>query len=196
MISTLPPYLFINSIITSPTLEQSIVKVAKSTHTWMGESIKIALVFDKPFWRDKESSGTIFSNVGPIPEMYDHCNYEDSFFALKGFLNGSYFSLSREERLLKILNQLKRYFGETVMSYKSYEECIWRNEALTFMPYDQHILPHQNNGHLLFRRPLWKNKLFIGGTETAESFPGYMEGAIISAESIVNQILEPQLHEK
>lgn len=39
----------------------------------MGESIKVGLTYATPFWREK-SSETIFSNVGPIPEMYDYSN--------------------------------------------------------------------------------------------------------------------------
>ena len=34
----------------------------------MGESIKVGLTYATPFWREK-SSETIFSNVGPIPEI-------------------------------------------------------------------------------------------------------------------------------
>ena len=39
----------------------------------MGESIKVGLTYATPLEREK-SSETIFSNVGPIPEMYDHSN--------------------------------------------------------------------------------------------------------------------------
>lgn len=55
----------------------------------MGESIKVGLTYATPFWREK-SSETIFSNVGPIPEMYDHSNAEETYFGLMGFLNGAY----------------------------------------------------------------------------------------------------------
>jgi monoamine oxidase len=64
----------------------------------MGESIKVGLTYATPFWREK-SSETIFSNVGPIPEMYDHSNAEETYFGLMGFLNWAYHSVSKEERL-------------------------------------------------------------------------------------------------
>ena len=73
----------------------------------MGESIKVGLTYAQPFWRSKNSSGTIVSNVGPIPEMYDHSNYEDSLFALKGFLNGVFHAATKEERKNLILNTLR-----------------------------------------------------------------------------------------
>ena len=94
----------------------------------MGESIKVALRYKQPFWRTEGKSGTIFSNVGPIPEMYDHSNLEDTQYALKGFLNGAYHIASREERQEIVLKQLSKYYGEQVRSFDAYEESIWRKE--------------------------------------------------------------------
>ncbi|MEM9261683.1 MAG: FAD-dependent oxidoreductase, partial [Bacteroidota bacterium] len=97
VVSTLPPYLLVQSVAFTPSLSDQLLDIANNTNTWMGESIKVALAYAKPFWREAGRSGTIFSNVGPITEMYDHANYEDNAFALKGFFNGSYYSISREE---------------------------------------------------------------------------------------------------
>lgn len=188
VVSTLPPFLLVNSIDIQPTLPDSILQIANQTHTWMGESIKIGLTYAQPFWRAKNSSGTIFSNVGPIPEMYDHSNYEDSFFALKGFLNGAYFSVSKEARIRMVLKQLSKYYGEAANNYLTYEETVWRNEPFTFQPYPQHILPHQNNGHSVYRQAYLDGKFFIAGAETAADFPGYMDGAVQSAEWVFEQI--------
>jgi len=188
VISTLPPYLLSKSIAIKPTVPNSLSNIMKSTHTWMGESIKIALVFEKPFWRNNNGSGTIFSNVGPIPEMYDHCNFDDDFYVLKGFLNSNYFSLSKEERLTKVLSQLQKYFKGEVTNYLSYEEEIWRNNRFTFAPYESHILPHQNNGNSVYQSSYFDNKFYIAGTETAKEYPGYMEGAIRSAEHIYSKL--------
>ena len=189
VVSTLPPYLLVNNIVATPDLPADFLAVAKCTHTWMGESIKIALTYETPFWRRAGSSGTIFSNVGPIPEMYDHSNFEDDRYALKGFLNGGYFSLSKSERLDLILGQLKKYYGDQAQNYLSYEETVWRNEPDTFADYEEHLLPHQNNGHEVFKKPLMNNKCYVAGSETASAFPGYMEGALHSAQDVLHQIL-------
>ncbi|MEZ4887954.1 MAG: FAD-dependent oxidoreductase [Chitinophagales bacterium] len=188
VVSTLPPFLLVNSVDIQPTLPDSVLKVANQTHTWMGESIKIGLTYKKPFWREKNVSGTIMSNVGPIPEMYDHSNYEDSFYALKGFLNGAYFSMTKEERIQMILKQLNKYYGEVANHYLTYEEAVWRNEPFTFLPYSEHILPHQNNGHPAYRQAYLDGKFFIAGAETAADFPGYMDGAVQSAFFVFEQI--------
>jgi len=190
VISTLPPNLLINTIQIEPSLPIAIVDLLKTTHTWMGESIKIGLHYAHPFWQENNLSGTIVSNVGPIPEMYDHSNPEKKQYALKGFLNSTYFSLSKEERKSKILKQLSKYYGNQVNNLLQYEEKVWSLDPLTYTPYDSHVLPHQHNGHSKFREPLFDHKFFIAGSETAELFPGYMEGAIRSAYFVADKIVK------
>ncbi len=189
VVSTLPPYLFAKTIHLQQPLPEKTQVILSQTHTWMGESIKVALTYKTPFWREKNTSGTIFSNVGPIPEMYDHSNVEDDKYALKGFLNGVYFSVTKAERLAMVLKQLRKYFGAKADNFLTYEEKVWRNEPFTFTPYAAHILPHQNNGHPLFREAYWEGKLFLAGAETAEAFPGYMDGAVRSANFVAQQLI-------
>lgn len=98
VISTLSPHLLATSIDTPLSHDIAFTSIANKTHIWMGESIKVGLTYATPFWREK-SSGTIFSNVGPIPEMYDHSNAEETYFGLMRFLNGAYHYVSKEERL-------------------------------------------------------------------------------------------------
>jgi monoamine oxidase len=188
VVATLPPYLLAQSISVEPLLPLKLQEIIGTTHTWMGDSIKVALRYPEPFWRMENTSGTIFSNVGPIPEMYDHSDAENSCFALKGFLNNSYFSLTREERINLVLKQLQKYYGAQVSNYLSYEEAIWRDEPFTFAAYEGHILPHQNNGHHVYQQPYLNGRLFIAGSETATRFPGYMDGAIHSAKTISDKI--------
>ena len=188
VVSTLPPYLLYKTIAISPALPESIHKVLRNTHTWMGDSIKVGLFYESPFWHNDTLSGTIFSNVGPIPEMYDHSNFSGDKYALKGFLNGNYFSVTRDERRELALTQLRKYYGDVADQYVAYAERVWRDEQYTSRPYETHILPHQNNGDLEFAQSFFSGKLYIGGSETAHIFPGYMDGAVRSARWISNSI--------
>jgi monoamine oxidase len=181
LVSTLPPFLLNKSIAFNPRLPSDFTDVAEHTHTWMGESIKIALTYKEPFWRNKDSSGTIFSNVGPISEMYDHSNYENNQFALKGFLNSAYSATTKKQRIDTILKQLQKYYGEQSKDYLFYEEVVWSNEPLTFASYNSDLLPHQNNGNSIFRKDYLGGYFLIAGSETSPSYPGYMEGAVHSA---------------
>jgi len=190
VISTLPPNLLVNSIDSENKLPENLMSIARNTHTWMGESIKIALTYPTPFWRQEHLSGTIMSNVGPVPEMYDHSNVEDNKYALMGLLNGGYFQLTKEERLAIIMKQLKKYFGDLAESYTIYEEKIWRSESDTFTPYESNVLPHQNNGHDLFQESYLEGSLILAGTETSTYYSGYMEGAVYSGLLASKRIIE------
>jgi len=189
VVSTLPPFLLTSTIEFDPALPTPLTDITATTHTWMGESIKVGLRYATPFWRAENSSGTIVSNVGPIPEMYDHADVEEKYFSLKGFFNGAYFSVSKAERLEMVLTQLEKYYGPQVRNFLSYEEGIWRNQPFTYAPYNQHVLPHQNNGHSIFSKPLMNEKFYLAGAETSEQYPGYMEGAVRSAQRVANQII-------
>ena len=188
VISTLPPFLLAQTIDIQPSLPEACAEIMNSTHTWMGNSIKIGFRFKAPFWRTPDSSGTIFSNVGPIPEFYDHSNYEDNLYALKGFFNGAYAPATKEERLRLALIQLRKYYGKKVDDYTAYEEVVWAKESFTFEPYGNPILPHQNNGHSVYRQAYLNKRFFIAGAETGIASPGYMNGAVESAYFVFGEM--------
>jgi monoamine oxidase len=187
IITTLPPNLMVNTIKFSPVLPENIVNLAKETHTWMGESIKFAVEYTTPFWKENNYSGTLFSQASIITEMYDHSTFDNTGYALKGFLNGATSQLSVEERKTKVIAQLKKLFGSDAENFVAYYEKVWRDEPLTFCYYDHLVMAHQNNGHQLYQNSFLNNKLYISGSETATQHPGYMEGAIVAAKNIASQ---------
>jgi monoamine oxidase len=190
VISTLPQALFASDIDVTPTLPQKLTNIAEETHTWMQDSIKVAFVYTEPFWRNKNYSGTLFSNVGPITEFYDQSNAELTKFALCGFISGGMEMYSQKERLEKVKTQLEKIFGQEALP-TSYHETVWSKEKQTKSSKQIGFMyPHQNNGHPLFRESYCDNRLFFAGTETANQYPGYMEGAIIAAENTVKAILQ------
>lgn len=193
VISTLPPNLLVHSIQSVPEWPNDFFQIASNTHTWMGESIKIALRFNEPFWTEGQSSGTVMSNVGPVTELYDHTDYARSIFALKGFINSSNHALSKEQRLEIILKQLQKYYGEKIMRYTEYVEKVWRDERYTFYPYHQHVLPHQGNGHAIYQNALYDNRLIISGAETSPVYPGYMEGAVYAGQQAAIAARKPSV---
>lgn len=188
VISTLPSNLLVNTTRFEPRLPRSFTDVANRTHTWMGESIKIALRYDEPFWRKKGATGTIFSNVGPITEMYDHSDYDDQNYALMGFLNNSFHGLSKKERKALVLRQLKKYYGNEVFNLIDYIETVWSRDKSTYHEYVSHVVPHQNQGHPIYQQAQYNGKLWFAGTETSREFPGYMEGAVRSAGYVMKSL--------
>jgi monoamine oxidase len=187
VVSTLPPNLLINTITFAPNLPSEIVQLAKKTHTWMGESIKFAVEYETPFWKNKNFSGTLFSHANIAQEMYDHSTFDNTGFALKGFLNGGAHTMTQQERQEKVIAQLSALFGSEAQNYVAYHEKVWREEQLTFLPYEELVMAHQNNGHSVYKKPLFNNKFYFAGAETASVNPGYMDGAINAAIFIANQ---------
>ena len=188
IVSTLPPYLLNQTIDIVPSLPSSTTQIMKQTHTWMGTSIKISLSYAEPFWRDKGLSGTIFSAAGPLTEFYDHSDIKDKNYAMMGFINDSYFSISKNERLQLIMQQLNKYYGTHAQNYINYEEKIWCNDSMTSTPYKDHLLPHQNNGHAIYNQAYFNKRFYIAGAETSRTHAGYMDGAVSSAKDISQRI--------
>ena len=191
VISTLPPALLVNNIRVKPPFEADFVKIAKSTHTWMQDSIKVALVYATPFWKNRNLSGTIFSNVGPVTEFYDQSNVENTRFALCGFVDGNLVQIKKSERKEIILQHLVKMFGAEASNYLSYEETIWAKESFTKskLQNEVEVYPHQNNGNPIFSQSYFNDQLYLAGTETSPLFPGYMEGAVVAVNNLVEQFI-------
>nr|MBC7612179.1 FAD-dependent oxidoreductase [Pseudopedobacter sp.] len=165
--STLPPALLVNNIQFKPPFEAAFMKIAKSTHTWMQDSIKVALVYATPFWKNRNLSGTIFSNVGPVTEFYDQSNVENTRFALCGFADGNLVQLQKSKRKEIILQHLVKMFGAEASNYLSYEETIWAEEPFTKSELQNEVViyPHQNNGNPIFSHSHFNHQFYLAGTE-------------------------------
>lgn len=188
IISTLPPALLVNIIHFHPALPENLVAVANETHTWMGNSIKAGIVYQTPFWQEGKLSGTLFSNVGPLNEFYDHANADNSKYALCGFVGEGFAELTPQLRLEQVNTQLKKAFGTEGVNYLNYEECVWSREEFTKHSNSENLVPHQNAGHPIYQESWYDNRLYVAGSETSGLYGGYMEGAVYSANSLVLKI--------
>ena len=189
VIATVPPALLVDAIEFEPKLPADLVEVARTTHTWMQDSIKLALVYKEPFWKKKGFSGTVFSNVGPITEFYDHSDVTNSKYALCGFISGGFGSLPGSIRQAKVNQQLERTFGKAALDYLEYEEVNWANEPFTKNVKGLNNFPHQNNGHKVYQQSWFDHRFFLAGTETSSEFGGYMDGAVYAARHACKLLL-------
>ena len=127
IINTLPPNLFINTIDFSPSLPENLIALSKTTHTWMGESIKASLVYSQSPWRER-SIGSMFSQLGPFTEIHDHVhkhNDHTDTSIIKGFLHPATHELTKEQREMKATEQLNLYFPNDNMSPLEYQDAIY-----------------------------------------------------------------------
>jgi monoamine oxidase len=188
VISTLPPFLMQESLTFNPALPETLIRTARQTHTWMGESIKFGVLYDRPFWRKPGTTGTLFSQTGPIIEMYDHSRPDENFYALKGFVHPQLHTLTPQKRKQRVMEHLRNTYGDPADQVLRYVETDWREEAHTYRPYPDQPVPHQHNGAAVFRSSFWEGKLWLAGSETAEAFPGYMDGAVERGIRVAEQI--------
>jgi monoamine oxidase len=188
VVLALPPKLWGNNIKFTPSLPPELMETALTTHTWMEDSIKIALTYKEPFWKINQQSGTLFSNSGPITELYDHCNVQKDRYALCGFINSTFGNLSANKRKEAVINQVTSVFGSAAKDFIDYNEIIWSNENETFAESLTSLYPHQNNGNITYRKTYFKNKLLIASSEASEIHSGYMDGAIYSANFVIEKI--------
>lgn len=188
VISTIPPQLLVNTVQFNPKLDKKILKVANNTHTWMKDSIKFAIVYKTPFWKEKGLSGTGFSNIGPFTEIYDHSDFENNHFAFVGFLKANLSTEKKEDREKKIKEQLFKFFGKDGKNYLSYEEKLWSKERLLNFENNQFLSPHFNNGHSIYQQKFLNDKFIIAGSETSPSYGGYMEGAIYRGNQVCDHL--------
>lgn len=184
----LPPQLAISSIQYQPNLGTEVEHIFSNVQTWMLGSIKFVLEYEEAFWRQNGQSGMLYSHTGMVGEMYDHSNFEENKFGFTGFLSGAAAIYSQEMRKELLLQQLHEFFGDKILSPLSYFDKIWTDEYISGENQIIHR-PHQNNGHKLLQDSYLGRKLYFSSTETSSSYPGYMEGAVVAAIRISNEII-------
>lgn len=197
VVTTLPPRLLLHSLELTPALPTQWQEIASQTQTWMGRAGKFYVAYSQPFWRKRGFSGMAFSHGGVIPEMYDHASAAEDTFALKGFLSPGACQLSFAARREAVQDQLAAYFGPEARQWLAYGDTLWGEDPFTNVAHLPELMPHQNNGHPVFRQPLFDGRLIISGSETAAMYAGYMEGAvragIRAADTVVAYLKEKEV---
>ena len=196
IIITLPPKLASN-LKYNPELPEHLHRAMSTTHTWMSNAIKVGINYKIPFWKTKGFSGTLIGQVAPVVELYDHSNYDESAFALMGFVNESLRALSANERKTQIISYLEKHLGTEAKNYSQYLEKDWSKDEFTSVKSLNSYYLSPRYGDPVFNSFYLMEKLWFSGTETAPPHGGYMEGAvtsgIIAAEKLLNKTLEKPL---
>ncbi|WP_350293819.1 FAD-dependent oxidoreductase [uncultured Croceitalea sp.] len=192
VVVTIPPKLA-STLTFSPNLPDNLLGAMKQTHTWMSNAMKIGLVFKKPFWREKNFSGTVIGQVGPVIELYDHCCADNKTFALMGFINEGLRDVTAAQRKERILAYLEKYLGEEIRGYESYFEKDWSKDEFTSCENlkSVYMSPHYGNKH--FEDFYFKEKLCFSGTETSPIYGGYLDGAVYSGITTARKLLQKEL---
>jgi monoamine oxidase len=189
IILALPLRLLAQNIRLTPQPDPALLVQWNNTATWMASHCKIVFIYAQAFWREQQRSGEVFSHYGPMTEIYDASPDNESFYALSAFigLNAQQRRHVGKEALISACQaQLQRLFGDSAAQPLQILIEDWSENPFTASELDlntpaQH--PHYSESA---PRALANNRLYLAGTETAIEHGGYLEGALESADYIVD----------
>lgn len=157
----------------------------------MGSVIKVIIAYDKPFWREQGLSGLVISDKTEFGPWFDRGTPLTKGGALVGFFDGAparrWADRPKAERRAKVLEDIATYFGKQALHPTDYVEEVWT------------MAEHNRGGYVAVPGPgvltgfgpallEQVGRIHWAGTETAEAWQGYIDGAIRSGERVAQEV--------
>jgi len=150
---------------------------------------KTAHVYKRPFWRDKGLNGWIFQPGGAVLWAYDNSPEDLSFGVINAFVQISMLPSDPKAAEAELSRTYAQAFGEEALHPLSYHEHDWRKadpwtlSCVSPMP-PGFLTKYGEALHPPVGRLIWS------GTETADIWAGYMDGAVRSGHKAALQALQ------
>jgi len=196
VLCTLPPTLY-GTIRWEPRLSAGRRSVAQ--RMVMGPVFKVLVYYRTAWWRERGLNGTSFvvndesadeaDEPEPVVVTLDDCKPDGSFPALIGIIHSNearFFSrMDRDARQASVIRQFVRVFGDERARSEvvGYFEKAWHDEEFSGGGYSNTC------GCGVMTSPHWPElrradggRVHFAGTELADAWMGYMDGAIQSGE--------------
>jgi monoamine oxidase len=157
-----------------------------------GTLVKVAAVYDKPFWREKGYNGTGLRVDGLVNATFDDSPPDGNPGVVFGFVGGDsarrFRTLSEADKRSTVLNEFAAFWGSEALQAKDFFYTDWGTEAWsrgcpvgiyapgTLLPYGPAL-----------RKPV--GRVHWAGTETSNYWNGYMEGAVRSGLRAAAEVL-------
>jgi monoamine oxidase len=158
----------------------------------MGAVIKVHVVYDRPWWRERGWSGQALSD-GPVTQVvFDNSPPDGSVGVLLAFIEGvealRWGARPADERHAAVVRRLTGLFGPEAARPVTIVERDWAAEPWSRGCYGAHLPPGALTqlGPAL-RRPV--GPIHWAGTEHATAWTGYLEGAVRSGEATAAEVL-------
>ncbi|QBP11669.1 MULTISPECIES: flavin monoamine oxidase family protein [Cupriavidus] len=149
---------------------------------------KTAMVYHRPFWRDKGLNGHIFQANGPIIWAYDNSPPGGEIGVINAFtLNATLPSELKEAQRVQA-EIYAQAFGREALTPIAYHDKDWGLDDPWTITCVSAIPPGFWSTHGDALRPPCGN-LIWSGTETADIWAGYMDGAVRSGHQASLQVL-------
>lgn len=180
----MPPRLLATQIRFVPPMPSAITQLWLGIPTWMAPHAKLVAVYDRPFWRDVGLSGTAQSQIGPLVEIHD-ATTSDGKAALFGFVGvpaPTRLQVGEAAVIAAAVSQLGELFGSDASHPVTTHYKDWAADSFTSAPDDLFVGDHLSPVRLPWVAGPWAQSLTLIGTETSQTEPGYLAGALEAAE--------------
>lgn len=152
----------------------------------MGSCAKLLISYDRPFWREKGLAGIGIGNCQWVELCADSSDPETGVGVMAVFVVGDRYGVWRSmhegDRRTAVLSDLAGYFGSEALSPATYDEVDWPSK------------PWTGGGYAAFMPPgVWTSygealatpvgRIYWAGTEMAERWPGFFDGAVRTGEA-------------
>jgi monoamine oxidase len=188
-IVAIPPALA-SQIRYSPALPTERYQLARAMP--MGKVIKCVAAYERPFWRAAGYSGEALSDAGPAQLVFDDSPNDGQHGALVAFILGAaareWSARGRAARSRAVCDQLAGLFGPQAAQPLAYVDQDWAAEPWSKGCYVGILPPGALTSYgAALREPI--GPIHWAGTETAQLWNGYMDGAIESGERAAREVL-------
>jgi monoamine oxidase len=162
-------------------------------HMPQGSVIKFHVLYDTPWWRAEGLSGTVLCPGEPIGVTFDCTPPAGTPGLITGFFEGpaavAAGRRTTEERRDTVVDVLARTLGERARDVLGYIDRDWSAEPFTRGCYGAHLPPGAWTVYgPALRAPV--GRIHWAGTETAERWTGYIDGAIDSGQRVAAEVLD------
>lgn len=149
---------------------------------------KTAMVYARPFWRDKGLNGHIFQADGPILWAFDNSPPGGEIGVINAFIVNAQVPSDHKAARRFMADIYAEAFGREALSPVSFHDHDWGRADPWTITCVSAIPPGFWSTHGEALRPPC-GKLIWSGTETAEIWAGYMDGAVRSGHQAALQAL-------
>ena len=189
VIVAVPPTL-INRINITPPLPSA--QAALHNRVNMGSVIKFWVAYPTPFWRQQGFNGSIVRDDKPASPCFDVSPPNSPLGLIAGFFEADHAlhasDSSMAQRREQVLDMLAEHFGEQALNPLDYTDEDWRQEKWSKGCYGAFAPPGvmTHYGEWI-RTP--HHTIHWAGTETANEWAGYIEGALQAGERAAQEVL-------
>ncbi len=162
-------------------------------HMPMGSVVKYWVAYEKPFWRARGYSGLITSDELPSNLVCADSSLSDAGPGfLVGFMEASggvlWSGKGKDARRKEVTGQLERFFGAEASLVIDYEDQDWASDPWSRGCYVASPAPGiLSSVGASIRVP--HGRVHWAGTETAERWAGYIDGAVRSGDRAAAEVL-------